>query len=290
LIQLLAELEAGLDFVDEDIEFITSAEVVRRLSDAACLVANVQQQMATRADQSPRAQAVLLGPPNVGKSSLFNALLDQYGVDCQASAIVSAERGTTRDYLLANLDLDGTRCQLVDTAGTGDDGLDEIDRAAQSHSRERGQRATVRLQCVEARQAGELVISTSDAPTLVVVTKADTIVGVSHGTIPASAVVTSVHTGQGIADLTVAIRAALKRDDAGDQPGVVASTAERCRESLRLASQSLAMASDLAENDGGDELIAAEIHTALHEIGKVVGAVSTDDILDRVFSSFCIGK
>jgi tRNA modification GTPase len=50
------------------------------------------------------------------------------------------------------------------------------------------------------------------------------------------------------------------------------------------------MASDLAENDGGDELIAAEIHTALHEIGKVVGAVSTDDILDRVFSSFCIGK
>ena len=72
--------------------------------------------------------------------------------------------------------------------------------------------------------------------------------------------------------------------------GAVASTAARCGESLRLATESLTRAGEIAEHQGGDELIAAEIRTALVELGKVVGTIYTDDLLDRIFSRFCIGK
>ena len=72
--------------------------------------------------------------------------------------------------------------------------------------------------------------------------------------------------------------------------GVVSATATRCRESLRLAAESLVRAREVAISEGGDELVAAEVRTALNQLGSVVGAVYTDDVLDRIFSRFCIGK
>ena len=71
---------------------------------------------------------------------------------------------------------------------------------------------------------------------------------------------------------------------------VVAVTADSCRESIRLAEHSLQAAADIVKNNGGNELVAVELRAALGELGKVVGAVYTDDLLDRIFSTFCIGK
>ena len=103
-------------------------------------------------------------------------------------------------------------------------------------------------------------------------------------------VVTSSRTGEGLDELGDVVRTLLTRDAEPVRGQVVAGTAERCRESIRLAAQAVQTAAETAQLDSGDELVAAEIRIALAELGKVVGAVYTDDLLDRIFRTFCIGK
>jgi tRNA modification GTPase len=103
-----------------------------------------------------------------------------------------------------------------------------------------------------------------------------------------SSITTSSRTGAGLVELKRAISAALQ--PASSEGGVIAATSDRCRESLRLADEALVRALAVARASQGDELIAAELRLALDDIGRVIGAVYTDDILDRVFSRFCIGK
>ena len=157
-------------------------------------------------------------------------------------------------------------------------------QAAQECAAEQRQRATLQLICFD-----------SDSPLpqklplpgreLLVFTKADLDPQRQlQGVISVSSV-----TGCGIDTLAEAIRKQLI-DDVNSPAEVVASTAVRCGDSLRLARAAIQRAHELATAQGGDELIAAETRNALQELGKIVGAVYTDDILDRVFSSFCIGK
>ena len=296
LLQLLAELEAGLDFVDEDIEFITTDEIACRLVQVQQQLHELEQQMANRAERGSKLQVVLVGPPNVGKSSLFNVLLGRFGSNSAHQsgallpAIVAPQRGTTRDYLTGTLKLGNLSCQLVDTAGVEiasnvpASEAEEMTQAAQACAAEQRQRATLQLICFD-----------SDSPLpqklplpgreLLVFTKADLDPQRQlQGVISVSSV-----TGCGIDTLAEAIRKQLI-DDVNSPAEVVASTAVRCGDSLRLARAAIQRAHELATAQGGDELIAAETRNALQELGKIVGAVYTDDILDRVFSSFCIGK
>jgi tRNA modification GTPase len=99
----------------------------------------------------------------------------------------------------------------------------------------------------------------------------------------------SSHTGAGLAELRLAIADAVAASTHAES-SVVVATAVRCQESLRLAGESIDRARRLANERSGDELVAAELRLALAELGKIVGAVYTDDILDRLFSRFCIGK
>jgi tRNA modification GTPase len=103
-------------------------------------------------------------------------------------------------------------------------------------------------------------------------------------------VICSSRTGQGLDELTAVLRTLLIREDSSNASQIVDATASRCRESVRLANESLRRAVEPAEVGGSNELVAVEIRAALDEIGKVVGAVYTDDLLDRIFGSFCIGK
>jgi tRNA modification GTPase len=295
LLQLLAELEAGLDFVEEDIKFISAAELIERLEWATGRLSEVAEQMASRLTATQADQVALVGPPNVGKSSLFNALVGRYGERVSAgrqsphAAIVSPERGTTRDYLTATIVLDGIRCELVDTAGKDEFSASQVDAAAQELSGERRERAAIRVWCSDAAEVAD---PPSDCD-VVVLTKAD-LVRRSRGTSasrPARAptVVTSSRTGAGLAELCGELRRLLARDSAPQNGPVVAATAERCRESVRLAEVALERAVELVRSGSGEELVAAEVRDALTELGKVVGAVYTDDLLDRIFGSFCVG-
>jgi len=284
LLDLLAHLEAGFDFADEDLPFVTAAELDAQLAEAADRVQRLLQQMGSRADSAEPVRAVLVGWPNTGKSSLFNALAG-------ATALVSEAPGTTRDYLTAELDLDGLKCLLVDTAGIQSAALlpgDAIGHAAQEAAGRQLRQARLRLLCLDVSRptnAWERARLAEPSDWLVVLTKADL---PRQMDLDRPAVVTSSHTGQGIEALRRRLREAVLA--AGAPGDVVAGTVVRCRDSLRLAAQSLDQARRLQRDGTGEELVAAEVRLALDELGKVVGAVYTEDVLDRIFSRFCIGK
>ena len=309
LLELLAHLEAGLDFADEDLPFITAKELLRQLDEAAAAVDRLVEQLAFRSEAAVRVRVALVGPPNAGKSSLFNALSGRSG------AIVSAQPGTTRDYLTANLDLDGVKCQLIDTAGIVEgsqetpeledksqkshDSHATVESAAQDMAHEQRRTAHIQVLCLEAgtEQGATRRVPGGDlddgSNQLVVLTKCDLAEfprqrpGVPGARGPI--LETSAVTGMGIQKLKEAIRAAVLQA-ASPQRDVVVGTAVRCGESLRLAAASLDRAREAVGTGLGEELIAAEVRVALNELGKVAGAVYTDDLLDRIFSRFCIGK
>ena len=244
---------------------------------------------------------MLVGPPNVGKSSLFNALTDRFGVANQASAsaIVSPTRGTTRDYLTGAVELRGQRCELIDTAGVEADASDStsVTEAAQRFAAERRDRSVVRVLCIDGSSpetTAQLADATVQPQTdVLALTKSDIAPRPplpSSLRLPIPLLITSSATGEGLDELAAAIAAALSTAVAGAQAGCVAATADRCRDSVRLAEVAIYRAAQIAASRGGDELIAAEVRVALAELGKVVGAVYTDDLLDRIFKSFCIGK
>jgi len=316
LLDLLSHLEAGFDFADEDIPFIARDELLSRLAEARKQIADTLAQMVFRDDSAVAERAVLFGRPNAGKSSLFNALAeDRAALDCDLP-------GTTRDYLIAELDLEGVKCLLIDTAGmsgewrveSGEWGEKEerdgrftghsitghsmdplavspdIESASQSAAAEQHAAADVQVLCIDSTrppddwERGQLHVGT-DRRRIVVFTKCDVPGGLDHNC-PAPR--TSSVTGEGIDWLRGELRRKVLAARA-TRSEVVAETAVRCRDSLRLAGRCIERARRVARV-GQDELAAAEIRIALDELGKVVGAVYTDDVLDRIFSRFCIGK
>jgi tRNA modification GTPase len=296
LLQLLAELEAGLDFVEEDIEFISAAELVERLEWATGRLKDMAEQMASRLTAGQAEQVVLVGRPNVGKSSLFNALVARHGRRipsgrlAPSAALVSPERGTTRDYLTATIQLEEIRCELVDTAGVDEDWATTIGAAAQALSRERREVAAIRVWCSDAAGDVDLPVDCD----VVALTKADVVRRPNESSYgkcnSLPTVVISSRTGAGLTEFCEVLGELLTQDSVPQRGAVVASTAERSRESVRLAEIALGRAIELVRGGSGDELVAAEIRGAIAELGKVVGAVYTDDLLDRIFSGFCIGK
>ncbi len=284
LLGVLAELEAGLDFADEPHEFVGRAELLERIDEASRVVAETLDQLDGRDRGDDLSRVVLTGEPNVGKSSLFNALVERFGPRGEVRSLVSPTPGATRDFVATRLDLCGVGCELVDSAGANADAADSVERAAQRAAADQRLRADLRLMCVEAGNAATINAAAERAGSgdLVVATKCD-LAPVGHSAaIPCSSV-----SGAGLDDVAEAIR--LRIAERAGEGGVAASTAARCAGSLRDAQRALIAAAVLTRG-GGDELLAAEIRTALHAIGEVVGAVCVDDVLDRVFSQFCIGK
>jgi tRNA modification GTPase len=290
LLLLLAHLEAGLDFVDEDIEFISKADISRQLAAAHELVAATLEQLRSRSNSQFLSKVVLVGPPNAGKSSLFNALVEKYPASAEHSrALVSEQAGTTRDYLAASVDLNGIACELIDTAGVDIADAHSIPGRAQEMTADQLRQANCTVWCVDiASPCFETEIAGIKAGEqgILAVTKIDlqpsNIELAAGGAIPCSA-----RTGAGLNELSTAIANIVGSEAAST---AVASTAARCLDSLAGAQESLQSASTLVGLGSGDELIAVEVRTALEELGRVVGAVYTDDILDRIFSTFCIGK
>ena len=286
LVELLADIEAGLDFAEEDIRFITAEEIDRRLQAAEADVARLLETMTGRTASRAAVRAVLTGRPNAGKSSLFNVLVGRAG------AIVSEQAGTTRDYLVAQLDLDGMAIELIDTPGhnTHTNAADELAQAGQAVAASQAVAADVRIVCLDGSRPPDVwdteqLARPSDALRIVVSMKCDL-----AGTFPSSAdcLRTSSQTGEGLDALRIALRAAaVAAQGSGD---AVVATAVRCHEALRRAQAALVHARSANATEQGEEIVAEEMRRALDELGRIVGAVYTEDLLQDIFSRFCVGK
>lgn len=271
LLNLLADIEAGLDFTDEDIHFVTQNDLLRRLGNGLAHLTILKQQLDRRSIGHRPFRVVLAGRPNAGKSSLFNALV---GAD---SALVSPEAGTTRDYLEKTIDLAGSKVTLIDTAGIQETTC-PIEGAARELGQTQAQKADLVLWCTscDAMEAD----ASPPAKALRVATKADL------GPAPPNAISTSASRGTGISTLRAQIADAVRQ--ARHTP--LAPSLSRCRHHVDACLQYLRQAHSLALEEGVPELLALQVRLALEELGAMIGAIYTEDLLDRIFSRFCIGK
>lgn len=288
LLDLLAHLEAGLDFAEEDIPPLPREMLLAALDETAGRLEALARQLQTRSRSDLVPRVVLLGRPNAGKSSLLNALAGQ------EAALVAPQAGTTRDAVTWRARWASREVLLCDTAGLDrQETADPLAQAAEHATLEQLAEADLVLWCRDrsrpdtpGEQRLRELITAARKPWLLVWTKGD-LPAADHGMCPEEGLVTSSRTGQGIAALREAIRQQLEVSDG--VVSAVATTAERARESLATATRALARAREAAWQRA-DELVAAELRIALEAVGEVTGHVYTEDILDRVFQRFCIGK
>jgi tRNA modification GTPase len=276
LLNLLADVEAGLDFTEEDIQFADKRDVLLRLGAGLAHLTNLRKQLDDRAVSGRPFRVALVGEPNAGKSSLFNALAGA------PAAIVSPVPGTTRDYVTRSVTLQGTNVELIDTAGN-QKATNTIEEQAQRLGREQAERADLVLWCIPAdewRAERREPPDVDAARTLTVLTKADL------ANVTTDLPVTSAKTGRGIADL----RRLLSERAKGARAPALAPSLSRCRHHVEKGLAHLRNAHHAALFDEPAELFALELRLALDQIGEMVGAVYTDDLLDRIFSRFCVGK
>jgi tRNA modification GTPase len=288
LLNLLADLEAGLDFVEEDIQFIDDASLAAGLRSAADVIEVTAKQMAARHRSAAMSDLVLLGAPNAGKSSLLNALV---GHD---AAIVSSTAGTTRDVLWRETSILGHPVRLIDTAGLEDE-RDAITQQSQRAARESQKTAALTLYCVDQRLIGDRTgvfhgVAPCGTTVLNIATQGDRAAPAALERLrKVGWMVTSAVSGLGLDELRQQIASELDLQISATELGA-AATAARCGDSIRRAGEAVSGAIELLRGNAGHEWVASEIRLALSAVGEITGEIYTDDILDRVFSRFCIGK
>ncbi|MBL9132791.1 MAG: tRNA uridine-5-carboxymethylaminomethyl(34) synthesis GTPase MnmE, partial [Verrucomicrobiaceae bacterium] len=280
---VLAHIEAYIDFPEEDISPETGADLLRRIDavqeQARQLLATSEQGRILRHG----ARTVISGAPNVGKSSLLNVLL---GFE---RAIVSSTAGTTRDTIEEIIQVHGIPLRLVDTAGLRD-ACDDIERIGIERTQRELERADLILEVLDASQhARRLDLPESLASRrIVILNKTDL------GIHPAweaetNAVRVSCLQNTGITELRDAIREIIARAGplASDHPVAINARHQAAfqRSTERLAAARAAIASQQAP-----EFIALELRESLQALGDVIGQVDVEQILDVIFSTFCIGK
>ncbi len=280
LLDLLAEIEAELDFAEEDLTFLPPEAIAERLRQAKEQLTFIEQRFQERNVGAGPFRVLLAGPPNAGKSSLFNALIGQ------SAALVSPAPDTTRDWLEQVVRWEEVEIALLDSAGTGTAALDALDRLAQEASDKVSQTVDLILLCqpgdvLQADHTRARLHDTAPSRIIPVITKCDLIPPGEHRN--QAVLATSAATGEGID----ALRRELVRKAIRWRGGFV--SASRCRKPIQTARDHLEEAAHFAEHRQ-PELAAAELRSALDALGEVVGAVCTDELLDRIFSQFCIGK
>jgi tRNA modification GTPase len=295
LLHACALLELGLDFSEEDVEFADRAQLRSELesleNEINFLLASFQRGQALKDGW----RVAIIGKPNVGKSSLMNMLLRQDRV------IVSSIPGTTRDTVEDSFMLDGQRFRLIDTAGIRTS-HDEIESQGIARSRRAAEEAHIILfvgdQSQPADHFDEAIAAecscfagkATDKKIIFVRNKSDLPEAVNLVRLPFPVAVelkTSAKTGAGIAELEKFLRAIT---NGADQSGEVVLTNLRHKQCLEKALSALLCAQKSLDENLSAEFVAADLREVIHQIGVLVGEVTTEDILGEIFSHFCIGK
>lgn len=281
LVDVAAHVEAYIDFPEEDIDPQSQEQMEQSL---AAVSADIQALLST-ADVGrllrEGVRTAIVGAPNVGKSSLLNYLLGY------ERAIVSPVAGTTRDTVEESVTLAGLRLRLVDTAGLHESN-DAIEQRGMERARHAWQSADLVLRVVDATTAPtELPQPETAAPELLLLNKCDLHEHEAWAGVPGIRL--SCLTGQGFAELQAAVAELFLRQ--GGEQDTRAAINTRHRYALQQAGDALAAArAGLAGGSMEPELIAIELRAALDALGSITGRVDTEDILTRVFSTFCLGK
>ena len=289
LLELIALLEAGIDFAEDDVSVATNGEILRRLDPVLegvrQLAASFQYGGLVRAGLT----LAIVGRPNVGKSSLFNRLLEQ------DRAIVASAPGTTRDLVSETASIGGIPVKLYDTAGIRE-GAELVESLGIERSFQAMADADLTLvvvdisQPLDDRDRALIARAGRQGRHLVAGNKRDLIPEQSRdrqgavASIPVSAL-----TGEGIAQLREAILEALAPKGAFEQEtGFITSL--RHEQLLRESAGYLEKAGAAVEAGIPHEMLLLDLYSALRPIDAITGATSADDILNRIFSTFCIGK
>ncbi len=290
LVELIAVLEAGIDFADDDVSVMPAERILEGISTVRAPLEDLSRSFGYGKIVREGITLAIVGRPNVGKSSLFNRLVER------ERAIVTATPGTTRDLVTETVSLDGIPIQLVDTAGIRH-ALDEAESIGIKKSMEALADADLVLVVRDASQAvssedEQLLGQVQGRAAIVVENKSDLVEdgGNSDRNVRATqavAIRTSALTGEGIAELRSAI---LERATgaSNSEPGFLTNARHQ-----GLVSESLGA---LEKAEGAvalkipHEMLLLDLYAALRPLDEITGATTTDDILNLIFSRFCIGK
>jgi tRNA modification GTPase len=290
LFDLIAKLEASLDFPDEGYHFIAPAAIASSIdgivSESDTLLGDAGRGRMVREG----AQVVIAGRPNVGKSSLFNALA---GAD---RAIVTEVPGTTRDLVTEAVEIDGLAITLVDTAGVRDT-LDVVEREGVARGDRARDVADLVLVVLDASEPltqddQRLIDRTVSSRRLIVANKSDVAMAQHEQQANSPRLVCDVSvsatTGAGLGSLRTAVARALTGSESRRDPPAISNV--RHIALLQEARERLACAAESARAETPEEFVLADLQTARQRFEEIVGRRTAEDLLAHIFERFCIGK
>jgi tRNA modification GTPase len=297
LVQLIATLEAGIDFADDDVSVMQWDEIMRRIATVREPLEKLEKSFAFGKVVHEGLTLAIVGRPNVGKSSLFNRLVER------ERAIVTATPGTTRDLVTETVAIGGIPVRLVDTAGIRH-AVEEAESIGIRKSAEALAEADLVLVVLDASSPLddvdlELLEQTAKRAAIVVQNKIDIATSVVTRRGPASgqlvsaeaqvpAVATSTVTGEGIAELREQILRRMQGDGGGQESGFLTNV--RQQDLVKKTLAALAQAEIAVENRTPHEMLLLDLYSGLRALDEITGATTADDILNLIFSTFCIGK
>lgn len=283
LVELISLLEAGIDFAEDDVSVAPDAELLRRIDALLPGIDALARSFHFGRLVKEGFTLALVGRPNTGKSSLFNALLED------ERAIVTDIPGTTRDLISESAAIEGIPVRLLDTAGIRESS-DPVEKLGIARSHEAMADADLTLLVFDA--AGNPEEGNSDAlpaptgPHLVVANKIDL---KPDAKLPPEAIAVSAKSGQGLAELRQAILNRVAPPHTREiSDGFLTSL--RQRNLLQDCAGDLRKAREAVENRIPHEMLLLDLYEALRSLDALSGATTADDILNRIFSTFCIGK
>jgi len=288
LVELIALLEAGIDFAEDDVSVVPDEQILQRIGAVHQSLEKLLASFAYGKVVHEGLTLAIVGRPNVGKSSLFNRLVEH------ERAIVTATPGTTRDLVTETVAIGGIPVKLVDTAGIRR-ALDEAESIGVRKSREALADADLVLVVLDSsqpvsREDNELIVQVNGRPAILVENKSD--IRSSRFAVPGCQLVrvqTSSISGEGISQLRHEVL-----QHTGGQNGVQREpgflTNVRHRNLVGQSIDALNAASAAVHERVPHEMLLLDLYNALRPVDEITGATTTDDILNLVFSTFCIGK
>lgn len=292
LIEILAKITASLDF-PEDVAEVEYAEILAVLEKAQTKIEKILQNARCHNVLREGIQIAIAGCPNVGKSSLFNALLNIQ------RAIVTDIAGTTRDTITENIDIDGISATLIDTAGIREGDIDKVEKIGVENSKSVIDNSDIILCLFDGSKGLQnedtevFQLSETSKKRLYIETKQDVtgkiqqVQGFNAGYTVENPIIISSKTMYGIENLKKAIFNEIIGSNVEDSGFL---TNQRHQEALRKALEHIEIAKNAAQQEELQDLISIDIKSALLSLGEISGEVVNDEVLDHIFESFCIGK